>query len=135
MWKVFPKLGMLKLVFLIFSVLFLASLILFVSPKISGKSLDWGDFNSALKLSTPVTLVFLSIIYFIGKWGWLAFWKCPILGDILHKSVCPNLNGKWKGIIQSNYLGEDGKPIIKDVLLFIKADLFGFNVSLRSKDG
>ncbi len=135
MWKVFPKLGLLKLVFFIFSVLFFAAIILFVSPKITGNTIGWVDFDSALKLSTPVTLIFLSIIFILGKWGWLAFWKFPILGGLLNKLVCPDLNGEWQGVVQSNYHDENGKPITKEVLLNIKADLFGFNVSLKSKDG
>jgi hypothetical protein len=135
MWKVFPKLGMLKLLFLVFSVLFISSLILFVSPRISNNPLGWIDFSSALKLSTPVTFVFLSIVYLVGKWGWLAFWKCPVLGDILDKSVCPNLNGEWRGVVQSNYQGKDETQVSKGVLLHIEANLFGFNVSLKSNDG
>ena len=38
-------------------------------------------------------------------------------------------------LVKSNYRDENGEPITKDVLLNIRADLFGFNVSLKSKDG
>jgi hypothetical protein len=53
----------------------------------------------------------------------------------MHASVCPNLNGKWLGKTQSSYRDADGNNVAKDVELTIKADIFGFDISLRSSDG
>lgn len=134
MWKVFPRLGLLKFLFVAFSALFLSVLILLFSTKNNGSILSWNQFSSAFEIATPVTIAFIVLIFVIGKWGWLLIWKCPGLGAIMHKSVCPNLNGTWKGTIQSNYLGPDGNPVSKDVTLNINADIFGFKVNLNSDD-
>lgn len=134
MWKVFPKLGLLKFLFGTFSALFLSALILLFSIKTNGSILSWGRFGAAFELAMPVTIAFIVLIFVIGKWGWLLIWKCPGLGSIMNKSVCPNLNGTWKGTIQSNYLGQDGNPVSKAVTLNITADIFGFKVSLNSDD-
>ncbi|ASK19251.1 Cap15 family cyclic dinucleotide receptor domain-containing protein [Halomonas sp. N3-2A] len=133
MWKVLPKLGLLKLLLAIFSALFLSALILLIGP--DGGDLSWGNFGDSFKLATPITLIFVAIIFCIGKWGWLIFWKLPFLGSVLHKAVCPNLNGKWLGEVHSSYTDENGKKTVKEVELTIKADLFGFNLALRSLDG
>ena len=133
MWKVFPKLGLLKLLLAIFSALFLSALILWLGP--DGGTISWDNFGDSFKLATSITLIFIAIIVIVGKWGWLVFWKFPFLGGILHRAVCPNLNGKWLGAVQSNYNDESGNQIVKEVELTIKADLFGFNLSLRSLDG
>lgn len=134
MWQVFPKLGLLKALFLMFSALFLGVLLVAFSPESGVNLSSWSQFSKAFGLATPVTLAFISIIWVIGKFGWLLLWKCPGLGEILHKHVCPNLNGKWVGEIYSNYAEANGDSITKEVELNIKADLFGFNISLRSID-
>lgn len=133
MWKVFPKLGLLKLVLAIFSALFLSALILLLGP--DAGTISWDNFGDSFKLATPITLIFIAIIVVFGKWGWLVFWKFPYLGRILHRAVCPDLNGKWLGETYSNYTDESGNHIVKEVELTIKADLFGFNLALRSLDG
>lgn len=133
MWKVFPKLGLLKLLLAIFSALFLSALILLMSP--NGGGLSWNTFGDSFQLTAPITLIFVFIIFVIGKWGWLALWKFPFLGAILHKSVCPNLNGKWLGEIHSSYADENGNKVTKEVELTVKADLFGFSLALRSLNG
>ena len=134
MWKVFPKIGLLKVLFSIFSALFLTGLILVVGSN-QGAGLTWDDFGSAFRLATPITLIFIGFIYVAGKWGWLILWKAPFLGRIMHTYVCPNLNGKWLGKIHSSYKDIDGNNVTKDVELTIKADIFGFDISLRSSDG
>jgi len=135
MWKVFPKFGMLKIILLIFSALFLSSLILLLKPVIVGdSSLSWDNFGVALGLATPVTMIFIGIIYSIGKWVWIPIWKIPLLKKVLNTTLCPNLNGIWLGEIESNFKDNDGNGIKKEVELEIKADLFGFDISLRSKD-
>lgn len=133
MWKVFPKLGLLKFLLAIFSSLFLSALILSLGH--NGGAISWDNFEDSLKLSTPITLIFIAAIFVAGKWGWLALWKLPFLGEIMHKAVCPNLNGKWLGEVHSNFTDESGKNIVKQVELTIKADIFGFNLALRSLDG
>ena len=133
MWKVFPKLGLLKLLLFIFSALFLSALILILGQ--SSGELSWDNFYNSLKISSPITLFFCSIIFVFGKWGWRLFWKLPFLGNILHKAVCPDLNGKWLGVVHSNYIDADGKKVTKEVELTIRANLFEINLSLRSLDG
>lgn len=133
MWKVFPKLGLLKLLLAIFAALFLSALILLIGP--DGRCLSWHDFGDSFKLITPITLIFAGVIFVIGKWGWLCLWKFPFVGEILHKSVCPNLNGKWLGKVHSSYTDENGNKVVTEVELTIKADLFGFSLVLRSLDG
>src|SRR5690606_41979754 len=80
MWKVFPKLGLLKLLLAIFSALFLSALILLMGT--NGGELSWNNFGDSFKLSTPITLIFIVVIFVIGKWGWLLFWKLPFLGAL-----------------------------------------------------
>ena len=133
MWRVFTKLGLFKLLLTIFSALFLAALILSLGPHCG--SISWDNFGDSFKLATPITLIFIAIIFVAVKWGWLVLWKFPFIGQIMHESVCPNLNGKWLGEIHSNFTDESGKNIVKEVELTIKADLFGFNLALRSLDG
>lgn len=135
MWKVLPKLGILKILLLIFVALFLAVLILMLDSNDNAKSISWSEFGVAFELASPVTIIFLVFIYATGKWGWSVFWKLPLLGDVLNKHICPNLNGVWTGQIESNYLDKDGNNTVKDVELRIKADLFGFNISQYSLDG
>jgi len=134
MWKVFPKLGLLKLLFLIFSALFLSALIIVFSSS-QEDTFTWSNFGVALELATPVTLLFIAFIYILGKWGWLLLWEAPFLGRIMHKTICPNLNGEWLGEIQSNFEDSDSNHVIKKVVLRIKADIFGFDVKLKSQDG
>lgn len=134
MWKVFPKLALLKAVFSVFSALFLAGLIIFIVPNQS-VGVAWDSFGSAFKLTTPIMLLFIGIIYVIGKWGWLILWKAPFLGKAMHSSVCPNLNGAWIGIIQSSFKDSEGNNVTKEVKLNIRADIFGFDISLCSSDG
>lgn len=134
MWKVFPKLGLLKAVFAVFSALFLVAVILFVGPH-QTECITWSNFSSSLKLATPVTLFYIGLVYVIGKWGWMLLWKVPLLGKIMHTSVCPNLNGAWIGSIHSSFKNGDGKNITKEVKLRIKADIFGFDIIMRSSDG
>jgi hypothetical protein len=134
MWKVFPKILLLKVLFLIFSALFLTGLILVIGSD-HAAGLTWDDFGAAFSLATPITLIFIGLIYVAGKWGWLILWKAPLLDRIMHASVCPNLNGKWLGKVQSSYKNTDGNKVDKDVEFTIKADIFGFDISLRSSDG
>jgi hypothetical protein len=134
MWKVFPKLGLLKAIFAVFSALFLAALIYFIGPH-QTESITWNDFGPSFKLATPITLLFIGLVYVIGKWGWMLLWKAPLLGKIMHTTVCPDLNGSWVGTIHSSFKNGDGENVTKEVGLTIKADIFGFDIYLRSSDG
>ena len=51
---------------------------------------------------------------------------CLAVGDAI---------AKWLGEVHSNYTDESGNNIVKEVELTIGADLFGFNLALRSLDG
>lgn len=133
MWKVFPKIGLIKALFSIFSALFLAALIIFLGP--DGGILSWDNFGDSFRLATSITLIFIAIIFIICKWGWMIFWRSPLLGAFLHRAVCPDLNGQWFGKVHSNYTDESGNNIVKEIELSIKADLFGFSLALRSLDG
>jgi hypothetical protein len=134
MWNVLPKIGLLKVLFFAFSAMFLAVLILFFGNN-HQDGFTWTNYRHGLGLATPIAMVFFIFVYVSGKWLWKLFWKIPFLGDVLNKSICPNLNGIWSGYIESNFTDENGKRTKKVVELEIKADFFGFTISLRSKDG
>ena len=134
MWKVLPKLGLLKVLLYIFSAIFLAVIMINFTPADIEGEFTFEKFTTALGLAAPVTMLFLLIIFLAGKWGWLLIWKFPFLGKLMHRSICPNLNGTWKGKIVSNYKDDNGVAITKDVTLNVKADLFGFQVDLLSDD-
>ena len=132
MWEVFPKIGLLKVIFSAFSALLLAGLMLVIGPN-QGSGIAWDGFASAFKLAAPITLLFIGIVYVIGKWGWMIIWKAPLVGKMMHASVCPDLNGKWFGT--ATYKDNEGNSVNKNVKVTIKADIFGFNISLHSSDG
>jgi len=134
MWKVFPLISLLKIIFLFFSVLLISAILIVIPSESNFLNLTFTNFKSAISLATPVTLIFISLVYILGKWGWLLLWKAPLIGGLLNKYVCPNLNGSWKGKVESSFLGKDGNRTIKAVVLNIKADLFGFNITLDSLD-
>lgn len=136
MWKVLPLLGLMKFIFAAFSALLLAVLILFIdsTPK-PDISLSWDDFGQVFELASFVTICFIVIVFIIGKWVWIVFWRMPWLNNILNKTVCPDLNGTWSGYIESNYLDNEGRRTKKDVELKVKADFFGFSIMLKSLDG
>jgi hypothetical protein len=128
MWNVLPKLGLIKMVFWLFSAMLLAVLI----PQFHTD----GDvsYRRMLEASFPATLVFGSFIYFLGKWGWKIFWHMPLLGKLLNRHVCPNLNGKWHSEVISNHDDGSGKRSIRTVSFTIKADFFGFDIRAESND-
>lgn len=134
MWKVFPMLGLLKIIFLFFSALLISAIIITLPSRDNTLSISWNTFESALGLATPVTFLFLLITFIIGKWGWIIFWKTPFLGNILNQHVCPNLNGSWKGKVKSNFLNNENEMTEKEIRINIKADLFAFSITLNSLD-
>lgn len=134
MWKVLPNFALIKLLFFVFSTLLLSAIFFFLDGR-SGNQLSWSDFVDSTKLVTPITILFFVIIFFIGKKGWMLFWKLPVLGKLLNINVCPNLNGRWVGEIYSSFSKDGELNIVKEVELTAKADFFGFDLSLRSLDG
>lgn len=135
MWRVFPKVGLLKALFFVVSVILFASLALLFPNDQSRIALSSGRFSDILDVVVPVSSIFVLVIYVIGKWGWLLFWKFPFLGGLLDKHVCPDLNGLWEGQVISNFRDENHSQVTIVVNLRIKADLFGFRVDLTSRDG
>lgn len=132
MWRVLPRLGLLKLIFLIFSCLYFSVLFLILHQNGSTIDASLDGLINALKISTPVTLLFIGIIFILGKWGWLVLWKCPVIGRLLHKFVCPNLNGNWKGLVRSNFFDDHHNGV--EVNIDIKCDIFGYRVFVKSFD-
>jgi hypothetical protein len=135
MWKVFPRLGLLKFTFGLFTILFVSALMLVLSFQFDEPVLSWSRFDVVLKLVTPVTALFLALVFTVGRWGWVALWRMPKVGWMLHEKVCPDLNGEWRGSIQSNYSVDSGGFTEKDVTVNVDADLFSVKVNLTSDDG
>lgn len=133
MWKVFPKLGLLKVLFFSFSCLYFSLLFIILNQTGTVLSASSDSFKAALAISTPVTLLFIGIVFILGKWGWRLLWSCPIIGPLLHTSVCPNLNGAWKGLVKSNFFDDDHSGVEVDI--DVKCDLFGFRVNVKSRSG
>lgn len=130
MWKVFPKLGLLKAVLFLFSAIYFGLLLIYFDKPFGVGAVNIDDFKKALSVSTPATLIFMAIIFFVGKVGWLLFWRMPFLGPVLNKNVCPDLNGTWSGVVESNFEGSS----LENVEMEIKCNLFGFDVNLKSID-
>lgn len=133
MWKAFPKLALWKTIFFVFSIFVVTAFVLVFSRSIDD-SLSWHNYFSLLKISSEVSVLFLCFLVFLSKWGWLILWKSPYLGKFLNESICPNLNGVWKGTIQSNFSNKEGEFLTKDVQMRIKADLLGVKIQLESSD-
>ncbi len=133
MWKVIPK----KLLFNLFIYLY-SLLIITLSLVLSHYFVDstfpyFGTFNNLVKISSITTIITIIIFYLTGKWFWKFVWNMPFVGGLLNKHVCPDLNGKWVGSVNSNY-SEDGKNTVQEVDVDIKVDFFGFSMELGSQD-
>lgn len=123
MWNVLPKFALFKTIFTAF---FLFTAIVILS---NAKN----DFTEVIKLSSVCTLGFLLFILALGKWLWKPVWKIPKIGNLVNRHICPDLNGRWSGTIESNFL-LNGSRTVKDVTMEIKADFFGFSIVLNAKD-
>ena len=134
MWNVFPKSAQFKIVLVLFSAILLLTLIMLFNDIDSKIGPDFSSYIYIFNRISPVSILFILLIFIIGKIGWKILWKAPYLGDILNSNVCPDLNGEWVGNAHSNYIGNDGKKTIKQVEMKIKADFFGFSISLKSDD-
>ncbi|PTQ86787.1 hypothetical protein [Agitococcus lubricus] len=135
MWKAFKNATLFKTILFVFY-----AFILLVLTKLSSIDpsnpvlLDWDSFNKNLKSASYLSISFLGIMWILSKWGWRLFWITPGLRYILNRFVCPNLNGKWKGKVFSNYKDDNGNDISKDVEISISADLLDFDIKLKSDD-
>ncbi|MDI1352621.1 MAG: hypothetical protein PSV35_07605 [bacterium] len=133
MWKILSKSLLLKVSIYIFSSLIVAISILTSKCFFDNHQIYFNDFSTIMKVSTIAAFITIIIIILLGKWGWKLVWNAPIIGRLLNRKVCPDLNGKWLGKIQSNY-SEEGQMVIKDVDVIIKVDFFGFSMKLESQD-
>ncbi|HAU0606124.1 TPA: hypothetical protein JBH38_15210 [Legionella pneumophila] len=133
MWKVLPK----SLVFKI--IVYLFSIIIFIIALLSSKILGQDNFSNLhfhniLKTSILAATISLILVYIIGKWGWKPLWNMPILGVILNRHLCPDLNGEWSGEVYSSYKENGGENKITKVDVIIKADFFKFSMEFTSRN-
>jgi len=136
MWKVLPKFGIIKSLFFVYSVILLSVLTLSYEKILNKPAiLNIENLTEAFKFITPVTFVFALLTYITGKWLWRIFWLIPGLKNALNRSVCPDLNGKWVGIVTWKSDDSDSDMKSKSIVMSIKADMFGFAISLKSDDG
>ena len=133
MWKVLPKFGIAKIILLLLCLLLTVGLVWSTQGWIglTGFFADDG-LGIVSGIVTPVLLVFVCVIWLLGKFVWRWFWRIPIIGKLLNQKVCPDLNGCWMGNIVSMY---DGQRIEKEVKMNIDASFFGFTMHLQSTDG
>ncbi|ELA7336916.1 TPA: hypothetical protein ACN36B_004904 [Vibrio parahaemolyticus] len=135
MWKVLPKFGLIKFLAVIFAAIFLSALIYCFGDSVGfNLLLNKTNFIDSILISSTISFPFIVIIFIMAKYAWKPIWKAPLLGPICNKNVCPDLNGVWKGKIQSSYIGPDKRKIVKDVSMNISADFLGFDIKLISDD-
>jgi hypothetical protein len=135
MWKVLPKLGLIKFLTFLFTILLLSWVLILLGDSDFVVDLGGSHFFSAIKTSGVVSLFFIGITWLLAKWVWVPFWRIRWLGaDILNKVVCPDLNGMWRGQIVSVYKDDAGDQTIKEVEMEIKGDFLSFDIRLKSKD-
>lgn len=132
MWKVFPRLATLKFLLFAFTCFYFSILlpIMSIENRVIVSSFD--DFTWAISISTAVIFCFLFFIWLCGKHLWRFVWKIPLIGTALHEKVCPDLNGQWTAILNSNFDRNSGEDVL--LKLKIEADLFGFKISGVSVD-
>ncbi len=134
MWKVLPRFGLIKGAGYLFTVLLLSVVVFLLGDSSGTVSFGGAGFIEAVKLSGIVSLIFVLIVWLLAKWGWKPFWKDHRLGRLLNKTVCPDINGSWRGEIVSSFKDSEGKPISKEVQMEIKADFLGLDINLVSID-
>jgi len=125
----------LKLLSLALSVLIVTGLaITFGADRIWAPADVAPPYSAVLETISLTILVFFALVYASGKWLWKVLWRMPRVGQILDAYLCPNLNGKYAGTIESNFTDDSGNPVRKEIELEIRADFFGVSVSLKSLD-
>ncbi|MDT3319579.1 hypothetical protein Q4Q49_04970 [Shewanella sp. SP1S1-7] len=134
MWKVLPKLGLIKALAFIFSILLLSVILCLLGGVDFLVTLRFDNLLEISTYSSGVSLLFVLIIWLLAKWGWKSVWYIPKLDGILNEKVCPNLNGKWTGCVVSSFKDEEGNSKTKTVEMVIKADFIGFEIKLKSTD-
>jgi len=134
MWKVLPKVGLIKILAFMFAVLFLSIILVLLGEGNYTIILNKSNLFEVATHASGVSIIFTIIVWLIAKWGWKLFWLIPRLDKVLNKNVCPNLNGKWIGEITSTFKDEQGEFVTKNVEMHIKADFIGFDIQLKSID-
>lgn len=134
MWKVLPKLGLIKALAFIFSILLLSVILCLLGGADFLVALSFDNLLEISTYSSGVSLLFVFIIWLLAKWGWKLVWYIPKLDRILNETVCPNLNGKWTGYVVSSFKDEEGNSKKKHVEMVIKANFIGFEIKLKSTD-
>jgi len=125
MWNVMPKSTMLKFLLYVFSV---GLLLMF-------QSVSWDDISAnriveIIRLITPTILIFMALLFLIGKWGWKVLWRAPLLGDLLNQHLCPDLNGDWN--VELTPFGDETNKAV--VTMKVMADFFTFRMELVDSD-
>jgi hypothetical protein len=134
MWKVLPRVGLVKAIAFLFATLFLSVILIFLGDDNYSLNLSFNNLLEVAAHATGISLIFSFFIWLIAKWGWKGIWFIPKLDNLLNKHVCPNLNGKWVGQITSTFKDENGDSVSKTVEMSISADFIGFDIRLRSLD-
>lgn len=134
MWKVLPKIGLIKALAFLFSVLLLSVVLSLLGGSDFSVILRFENILEISTYSSGVSLLFVFIIWLLAKYGWKLVWHIPKLDGVLNEKVCPNLNGKWTGHVVSSFKDEQGNPKKKHVEMVIKADFIGFEIKLKSTD-
>ena len=84
------------------------------------------DFNKALShISTTISInIGIWTIFIFWAWKWRIFYPWLV--------QTPNLSGKWKGKIKSNWEGGNSKPIPTEI--DIKQDFFNIIIKIKTKE-
>lgn len=135
MWKVFPKMVVLKVVAILFSLILFIMLTIFEEQYSRSIFLSWSSLAEITVKAMSASVVCYIFVCALAKWGWIPFWKLPWLGIKLNKKLCPDLNGTWIGKTVSSYTDEHGNKIEKEVEMSITADFLSFDIELKSTDG
>lgn len=90
------------------------------------QNLDSIDFNKALThISTTISInIILWMIFIFWAWKWKVFYPWLV--------QTPDLSGKWKGKIKSNFDKENSKPISTEI--DIKQDFFNIIVKIKTDE-
>lgn len=136
MWKVLPKFSVLKILGFLFCALTTSALVWLTNGWLGLVDFFQGKgLSTIVTIATPVLFLFVFIVWFGGSTAWKPFWRLPLIGKMLNQKVCPDLNGIWKGYAIPSNNNNNGVALKTEVLLTIKANLFGFDMSLESLSG
>lgn len=90
------------------------------------QNLDSIDFNKALShISTTISInIGIWMVFIFWAWKWRIFYPWLV--------QTPDLSGKWKGKIKSNWEGGKSKPIPTEIN--IKQDFFNIIVKIKTEE-